>query len=201
MADSELGLILGDLGEEMVYMKFKISSPIPKFTLVSRKEHYYGNTLYSTRAQFCETGGSHEIVVRCSGDEEAFKGPVLSVCIDKKKVIRVKKLQWNFRGNRTIFVDGLLVDMMWDVHDWFFNPVSGSAVFMFRTRSGLDSRLWLEEKLVQKDQERIEFSFLICASIFQTGNDRGFKRFVRALKLDDSKVENLEVKHYDSKAN
>jgi hypothetical protein len=36
----------------------------------------------------------------------------------------VKQLQWNFRGNQTIFVDNLLVDLMWDVHDWFFNPTS-----------------------------------------------------------------------------
>jgi hypothetical protein len=61
---------------------------------------------------------------------------------------RVKRLQWNFKGNQTIFVDNLLVDLMWDVHDWFFNPASRYAVFMFRTRNGLDSRLWLEEKLV-----------------------------------------------------
>ncbi|WJX44037.1 hypothetical protein P8452_31065 [Trifolium repens] len=77
-----------------------------------------------------------------------------------------KRLQWNFRGNQTIFVDGLLVDLLWDVHDWFFNPVSGYAVFMFRTRSGLDSRLWLEEKQQHshnKDKDRVEFSFLIYA--------------------------------------
>nr|DAD39138.1 TPA_asm: hypothetical protein HUJ06_013461 [Nelumbo nucifera] len=44
---------------------------------------------------------------------------MLSTHIDKRKVIRVKRLKWNFRGNRTIFIDGFLVDMMWDVHDWF----------------------------------------------------------------------------------
>ncbi|TYH62506.1 hypothetical protein ES332_D07G124600v1 [Gossypium tomentosum] len=86
-----------------------------------------------------------------------------SVYIDKKTVIRVKRLQWNFRGNQTIFVDGLSVDLMWDVHDWFFKPVTGSAIFMFRTRSGFDSRLWLEEKLLQKDQDRHGFSLLIYA--------------------------------------
>ncbi|KAE9467499.1 hypothetical protein C3L33_00599, partial [Rhododendron williamsianum] len=46
----------------------------------------------------------------------------------------------NFRGNQSIFVDGLVVDLMWDVHDWLFNQKSGIGVFMFRTRSGLDSR-------------------------------------------------------------
>jgi hypothetical protein len=60
----------------------------------------------------------------------------------------VKRLQWNFRGNQIIFVDNLLVDLMWDVHDWFFNLASRYAVFMFCMRSGFDSRLWLEEKLV-----------------------------------------------------
>ncbi|KAJ0084511.1 hypothetical protein Patl1_30483 [Pistacia atlantica] len=147
MVDSEIGLILGNL---------KHSSQAAKVSLITRQEHCSGNTLYSTKAKFCDTGSAHDVLIRCSGD-------ILSVCIDKKMVIRVKRLQWNFRGNQTIFVDGLLVDLMWDVHDWFFNPASGYAVFMFRTRSGLDSRLWLEEKLLQKEQERIEFSLLIYA--------------------------------------
>ncbi|KAJ6310972.1 hypothetical protein OIU76_015654 [Salix suchowensis] len=109
-------------------------------------------------------GIQHDIVIKCSGETEGLRNPVLSVYIDKKTVIRVKRLQWNFRGNQTVFLDGLLIDLLWDVHDWFFNPGSGYAVFMFRTRSGMDSRLWLEEKLVQKEQERIEFSLLIYAS-------------------------------------
>jgi hypothetical protein len=75
----------------------------------------------------------------------------------------VKRLKWNFRGNQTIFVDGLLVDLLWDVHNWFFKGVYGNAVFMFRNRSGLDSRLWLEEKLEVKDKESVDFSLLIYA--------------------------------------
>lgn len=164
MVDSELGLILGDMAQEAVTKKIKNGTHLAKSTLVSRREHYSGNTHYSTKAQFCETGISHDILIRCSGDNEGLKYPVLSVCIDKKVVIRVKRLHLNFRGNQSIFVDGLMVDLFWDVHDWFFNPGSGYAVFMFRTRSGLDSRLWLEEKLVQKDdQEKLEFSLLIYA--------------------------------------
>ncbi|OVA05936.1 Protein of unknown function DUF868 [Macleaya cordata] len=163
VVDSKLGLLLGDIDEETVTKKFKTSISFTQFSLISRREHFSGNTHYSTKAQFCDTGEAHEILIRCGGeDESGFKYPVLSVCIDQKKVIRVKRLQWNFRGNQTIFVDGLLVDMMWDVHDWFFKPATGFAVFMFRTRSVLDSRLWLEEK-VHKEQERVEFSLLIYA--------------------------------------
>ncbi|KAH7541999.1 hypothetical protein FEM48_Zijuj02G0027100 [Ziziphus jujuba var. spinosa] len=164
MVDSEIGLILGNMAEEAVTKKFKTSTPAAKVSLIARQEHCSGNTLYSTKAQFCDKGIVHEILIRCSGEKEGLKHPVLSVCIDKKMVIRVKRLQWNFRGNQTIFVDGLLVDLLWDVHDWFFNPASGYAVFMFRTRSGMDSRLWLEEKMVQqKEPDRVEFSLLIYA--------------------------------------
>lgn len=163
MVDSEIGLILGDIAEETVAKKFKTTTSAANVSLISRREHCSGNTLYSTKAQFCDAGIAHDILIRCTGESEGLRSPALSVCIDKKTVIRVKRLQWNFRGNQTIFVDNLLVDLMWDVHDWFFNPASGYAVFMFRTRSGLDSRLWLEEKLVQKDQERLEFSLLIYA--------------------------------------
>lgn len=157
MVDSELCLLLGDM---------KTGTPVAKFPLISRREHFYGNTHYSTKAQFSDTGTYHDILIRCTGEEhEGLKGPVLSVCVDKKKVILVRKLQWNFRGNRTIFVDGLLIDMMWDVHDWFFNPAPGYAVFMFRTRSGLESRLWLEEKVLHKEHDKgDQFSFLIYAS-------------------------------------
>ncbi|KAL2328498.1 hypothetical protein Fmac_021925 [Flemingia macrophylla] len=170
--DSELGLALGDNADEAVSKRFgsnfKASYPLAR--MVSKREHCSGTTLYTTKARFCDTGTCHDVAIRCSvereGEGSSLKSPILSVCIDKKTVTRVKRLQWNFRGNQTIFVDGLLVDLMWDVHDWFFssNPSCGGyAVFMFRTRSGMDSRLWLEEKGVHKDKERVEFSLLIYA--------------------------------------
>ncbi|XP_057805472.1 uncharacterized protein LOC131020571 [Salvia miltiorrhiza] len=163
--DSELGPILGDIN--MAPPRLKSSPRIAKFSLVSRQEHFSGNTLYSTKARFHDGGAAHDVVIQCGGESEGLKHPVLSVCIDKKTVIRVKRLQWNFRGNQTIFLDGLLVDLMWDVYDWFCSPGSGSgpgyAVFMFRTRSGMDSRLWLEEKMMRKDQDNLDFSFIIYA--------------------------------------
>ncbi|TYH09795.1 hypothetical protein ES288_A07G125700v1 [Gossypium darwinii] len=163
MVDLEISLVLGDIDEEPVTQKFRKTTPVAKVSLISRQEHCSGNTLYSTKAQFSDTGIVHDVLIRFGRENEGLKHPVLSVYIDKKTVIRVKRLQWNFRGNQTIFVDGLSVDLMWDVHDWFFKPVTGSAIFMFRTRSGFDSRLWLEEKLLQKDQDRHGFSLLIYA--------------------------------------
>uniref|UniRef100_A0A5B7BVL7 DUF868 domain-containing protein n=1 Tax=Davidia involucrata TaxID=16924 RepID=A0A5B7BVL7_DAVIN len=163
LVDSELSLLLGDMDEELDVKKFitDITDTDAKFLLVSRSEHFSGNTLYSTKAQFCDTGTCHDILIKFIGEEKGItRNSVLTVCIDNKNVIQVKRLQWNFRGNQTIFVDGVLVDLMWDVHDWFFNPASGCAVFMFRTRSGLDSRLWLEEK---EQERRVGFSLLICA--------------------------------------
>ncbi|KAL5056183.1 hypothetical protein RYX36_036865 [Vicia faba] len=178
VVDSELGLILGD--SETIATKMKDSIPMAKVSLLSRREYCSsGNAVYSTKAQFCHGGNYHDVVIKCSLEKQgsfnskaslSSLSPVLSVNIDKKNVIRVKRLRWNFRGNQTIFVDGLLVDLLWDVHDWFFNSSSGSSsssgsgVFMFRTRSGLDSRLWLEEKNSHKDKDRIEFSFFIYAS-------------------------------------
>ncbi|KAI3722118.1 hypothetical protein L2E82_33146 [Cichorium intybus] len=169
MVDSELGLIIGDMPEESAVKKLKTNKQIGKFSLLSRKEHFSGNTHYATKAKFSDTGSSHDILIRCTGENEGLKYPVLVVYIDKRVVIRVKRLQWNFRGNQTIFLDGLLVDLMWDVHDWFFNNESGSgsghAVFMFRTRSGLDSRLWLEEKIVKSDDDHKKgFSLLVYAT-------------------------------------
>ncbi|KAG5566580.1 hypothetical protein RHGRI_002211 [Rhododendron griersonianum] len=166
LVDSELALALGN--------KTDVSKDVvsAKTSLVSRREYFSGNTLYMTKARFCEGGVLHDVLIHCGGENdqtEGSKGPVLSVCVDKKTVVKVKRLQWNFRGNQMVFVDGLLVDMMWDVHDWFFGGGGGAAgfgVFMFRRRSGTESRLWLEEKVGRKemqDKEKMEFSLVIYA--------------------------------------
>ncbi|RDX66528.1 hypothetical protein CR513_54692, partial [Mucuna pruriens] len=160
IVDAEIGLVLG---QQNVSNKFKARNVMGNASLLSRREHCSGNAVYATKAQFCDAGTWHDILIRCSGDSQGLKAPALSVCIDKKTVIRVKRLHWNFRGNQTIFVDGLLVDLLWDVHNWFFNPASGYAVFMFRTRTGLDSRLWFEDKMLHKDQDTLEFSLFIYA--------------------------------------
>ncbi|KAK3004161.1 hypothetical protein RJ639_019573 [Escallonia herrerae] len=164
LIDSEISLLLGDMEEDVHLKKLLCNFTAAQFSLISRSEHFSGGAVYSTKAQFCDSGMCHDILVKCMTEARGPRYSALSVWIDKKNVVQVKRLQWNFRGNQTIFLDGLVVDMMWDVHDWFFNPKFGHAVFMFRPRSGLDNRLWLEEKkLEQTEQEKVGFSLLICA--------------------------------------
>ncbi|XP_058208093.1 uncharacterized protein LOC131321098 [Rhododendron vialii] len=167
LVDSELSLQLGDMEAESELKRVVSGYPVGKSSLVSRSEQFSGKGFYTTKAKFCENGVCHEIMIKCRGEENGVTGKgnsVLSVWIDDRNLIQVKRLRWNFRGNQSIFVDGLVVDLMWDVHDWLFNQKSGIGVFMFRTRSGLDSRLWLEESnLEQIESDRVEFSLLICA--------------------------------------
>ncbi|KAK9690087.1 hypothetical protein RND81_09G104100 [Saponaria officinalis] len=172
--DADLALALGDLAQEAAN-KRRLMGIWPRTVLISRREHYSGNTLYCTKAQFCESAVIHDIVISCSTEhhhhhhhhqrQRQERQPVLYVSIDKKTVIKVGRLQWNFRGNQTVFVDGLLIDVMWDVHDWFYNQNPGYAVFMFKIRSGGESRLWLEDKFVHNNpHDSLDFSLLLYAT-------------------------------------
>ncbi|KAJ4819481.1 DUF868 family protein [Rhynchospora pubera] len=152
VVDSEFALLIGDTCEETVK---KLEGTIKKaeFKLASRREQVLGHVAHTTRARFRDGGAEHEIMISCSKkcDDDDEDGPpeeVLSVSVDNKRVVQVRRLKWNFRGNQTIFVDGAPVDLMWDMRDWFFgHPTTGGfANFLFRARSTLDSRLWLEEE-------------------------------------------------------
>ncbi|XP_064953120.1 uncharacterized protein LOC135606185 [Musa acuminata AAA Group] len=161
VVNSELALSLGDMSEECT-RRFEEALPVAESSMISRKEQVIGQGLHSTRARFREDGGDHEITIRCKEDGWDAKESELSVTVDKKRVVHVRRLRWNFRGNQTLFIDGSPVDMMWDMHGWRFGNAPGWAVFMFRKRSALESRLWLEEETVDREQGGASgFSLLI----------------------------------------
>ncbi|XP_074267650.1 uncharacterized protein LOC141591141 [Silene latifolia] len=175
LVDSQSALVLGDMKNCQVVENLVGGLVKPMMTLTSQYEQFTGqwNNQINSKAKMSDSGIEHEIVIKCCPEDDGPRSPVLSVYVDKKRVVRVKKLQWNFRGNQVIFVDGLLVDVMWDVYGWYFdqngkeNVKNRSGSFMFRARSGLDSRLWLEEQdknLADKNHDRPQFSLLICAS-------------------------------------
>lgn len=132
--NQELCLLLGDLKSE-AYKKvsFILSSApcVPASTFVSKRENVFGKRLYVSKAQFCDKGELHDI--RIEHDTNESYDQSLVIYIDNKMAMRVMHLKWKFRGNDTVSVDGLPVEVYWDVHSWLFGNVMDHAIFMFRT--------------------------------------------------------------------
>ncbi|KAG2632401.1 uncharacterized protein LOC120659660 [Panicum virgatum] len=127
----EMVLLLGDMRKE-AYRKTGAGRPAGDALLVARREHVVGKKVFSAKAQFCHHGRCHDIVIEC--DTARANDPCLVIHIDRRPVMRVRRLPWKFRGNQTILVDGLPVEVLWDVHGWLFGPAAAtSAVFMFQT--------------------------------------------------------------------
>ncbi|CAA0834758.1 Plant protein of unknown function (DUF868 [Striga hermonthica] len=126
----EMVLLVGDLIDE-AFKKMGSTARLSGSIFVSKREHVCGKSIFCTKAQFCDNGKIHDLKIECNtnyGDD-----PFLVVRIDSKTVLQVKHLKWKFRGNLTIVVDGMPVEVFWDVHNWLFSPSSGKAVFLFQT--------------------------------------------------------------------
>lgn len=153
--DKEFALLVGDRSRDFVKGFGDGSYREGEFWMVSRKVQVVGRAMYSTRARFYEEGREHEIVVRFEGEVE------MGVYVDERKVVGVRRLRWNFRGKETVFVDGLAVDVMWDLFRWLFHEGGsggGGAVVLFQTRSPAKSRLWMEE---EEEESGGGFSLLV----------------------------------------
>ncbi|WOK97301.1 hypothetical protein Cni_G06009 [Canna indica] len=160
VVNSEFALLLGDLSDDYRRRSEESTLPVAECSMICRREQVVGDAPHTTRARFHDGEGDHEITVRFRADGwDRVRDSELSVSVDGKRVVQVRSLRWNFRGNHTIFIDGSPVDMTWDMHDWWFGG-GAAAVFMFRARSTLESRLWLEEEALQQPPR---FSLLIQA--------------------------------------
>ncbi|CBI21089.3 unnamed protein product, partial [Vitis vinifera] len=137
-------LLVGD-SEKEAYNKTRAKKAERTQVLVLRREHVFGNKVYTTRASF--GGKTREISIDCSvGDD-----PRLSFSVDRKRVLQIKRLKWKFRGNEKIEVDGIPIQVSWDVYNWLFDDVMEShAVFMFKfERVGFEEE---DEELQQQQQ-------------------------------------------------
>lgn len=127
----EIVLLIGDLRKET----FKKANGFSNSSRLLKREHIFGKKVFATKAQFKDNGEIHDLRIEC---DTAGLDPRLVVRLDEKVVMQVKHLLWKFRGNYTIAVDGLPVEVYWDVHNWLFGSTTGSAVFMFQTCSAVD---------------------------------------------------------------
>ncbi|KAL5201640.1 hypothetical protein ABZP36_035994 [Zizania latifolia] len=111
--------------------------------------------IVSTRCRFRDDGAEHEVTVVCRGEEWGSRDGEVAVSIDGKKVVEARRVKWNFRGNRTVLLgDGAVVEVMWDVHDWWFaGGGSRGAQFMVKARvAGGGGTLWMDEEMASKGQ-------------------------------------------------
>ncbi|GAB2238880.1 hypothetical protein Droror1_Dr00024793 [Drosera rotundifolia] len=141
VSNKQLMLLLGDLKKEAI-KKTNATPSLSNAALVAKREHIFGRRAFYTKTRFCDDGPLHDIMIEC--DTVGTNDPCLVVRLDTKNVMRVKCLRWKFRGNHTILVDGLPVDVFWDVYNWLFGTSPGSAVFMFRTSLSAE-KLWASQ--------------------------------------------------------
>ncbi|CAN0830470.1 hypothetical protein LINGRAPRIM_LOCUS3255 [Linum grandiflorum] len=148
----EIVLLLGDLRKEAC-RKFETDRAILRSNssnavFVAKKEHIFGKKFYGAKTQFFGDGQLHDVGIECDSDTtttvDHVKDHCLVIKVDGKVVMQVKRLKWKFRGNGTILVDGLPVEVFWDVHDWLFGGAAmgnNNAVFMFQTCLSAE-KLW-----------------------------------------------------------
>ncbi|XP_051127555.1 uncharacterized protein LOC127249006 [Andrographis paniculata] len=137
----EMVLAVGDLREEALKKSGAFSNSIfSNAALISKREHILGKRVFTTKAQFCDGGKIHDLEIEFDsggggggGGGDGGGDPGLVVRIDRKTAMRVVHLRWKFRGNCAVTVDGMPVEVYWDVHNWLFGSCVGSAVFMFRS--------------------------------------------------------------------
>ncbi|XP_076894871.1 uncharacterized protein LOC143547298 [Bidens hawaiensis] len=125
--NGDMVLLIGDLRKEML----KVNKSLSDSMCLLKREHVFGGKVYGTKVKFKDDGRVHDVEIEC--DVFGLDDPLLVVRLDGKVVMQVKHLVWKFRGNDKILVDGVHVEVYWDVHDWLFGSITGSAVFMFRT--------------------------------------------------------------------
>ncbi|KAF3454346.1 hypothetical protein FNV43_RR04793 [Rhamnella rubrinervis] len=153
VVDRQMVLLLGDLRKEA--FKKTGATPVPSNAVfIAKREHIFGKKVFSTKAQFCNNGQSHDLVIEC--DTIGVNDPCLMIRVDGKTLMQVKRLRWKFRGNHTILVDGLAVEVFWDVHNWLFGTSLGHAVFMFKTCLSAE-KLWASQPL--SDSNALSWSF------------------------------------------
>ncbi|GMN25399.1 hypothetical protein TIFTF001_000914 [Ficus carica] len=153
VVDRQMVLLLGDLRKE-AFKKTGANPVASEAVSVAKKEHIFGKRVFATKAQFCNNGQSHDLVIEC--DTIGVSDPCLVIRIDGKNLMQVKRLRWKFRGNHTILVDGLPIEVFWDVHSWLFGASLGNAVFMFKTCLSAE-KLWSSQPM--SDPNSLPWSF------------------------------------------
>lgn len=75
-----------------------------------------------------------EIRIESGGRNSNSNSSRLCFSVDGEIVLQIKRLKWKFRGNQRVEVDGVPIQISWDVYNWLFKKDNndGHAIFMFK---------------------------------------------------------------------
>ncbi|KAE8735207.1 hypothetical protein F3Y22_tig00000340pilonHSYRG00046 [Hibiscus syriacus] len=123
----EMMLLVGDAIKE-AYSRTRAKKSRRSQGLVLRRERVFGNRVYNTKVRF--GGKVREISIDCPVNGEA----KLCFSVDGKRVLQIKRLKWKFRGSERVEVEGVPIQVSWDVYNWLFDKdlSNGNAVFVFK---------------------------------------------------------------------
>ncbi|XP_009763291.1 uncharacterized protein [Nicotiana sylvestris] len=130
VSEGEMILLLGDQNKE-AFKRTKSRPALMDVVLVHKKETVYAKKYFCTRTMLGQGKKQHDITIECviSGPSD----PAMWISVDGTVSIRITNLHWRFRGNETVFVDNVPVEIFWDVHDWLYSgPHSGPGTFIFK---------------------------------------------------------------------
>ncbi|XP_010546610.1 PREDICTED: uncharacterized protein LOC104818644 [Tarenaya hassleriana] len=160
VVDKEMILLLGDMNKE-AFKKTNATPSSSSALFVAKKEHVFGKRVFAAKAQFSGNGKTHDLVIEC---DTSVSDPCLIVRVNGKPMMQVKRLKWKFRGNDTIIVDRMAVEVLWDVHSWLFGiPSTGNAVFMFRTCQSAEKAWSFSHSLTDAKSQSFGFSLILYA--------------------------------------
>ncbi|KAE8663433.1 hypothetical protein F3Y22_tig00112980pilonHSYRG00052 [Hibiscus syriacus] len=127
VVDGEMMLLVGDAIKE-AYSRTRAKRCRRSQGHVSRREHVFGNQVYNTKLR--SGGKEREISIDCQVNDDA----KLCFSVDNERVLQIKRLKWKFRGNERIEVDGVSIQVSWDVYNWLFDKdlSNGQAVFVLK---------------------------------------------------------------------
>ncbi|KAI3688687.1 hypothetical protein L2E82_46451 [Cichorium intybus] len=137
--DNEVVLLLGDLKKD-AYRKTGCRPALIDPVLISRKEHVFGKKKFLTRVKFHEKGRFHEISIESKNTSNDHHGvdSEMEIRIDGHLMIHINHLQWKFRGNASVNLKNVKLEVYWDVHDWLFNHGLRHALFIINSTAPAD---------------------------------------------------------------
>ncbi|GMH10969.1 hypothetical protein Nepgr_012810 [Nepenthes gracilis] len=130
VSDEEIVVLLGD-NKNKAFKRTKKRPALVDAVQSLKGEVVYAKKSFSTRARFEESRGEHDIVVESS--TAGPRDPEMWISVDGIVLVHVKNLHWKFRGNETVIVNKLPIQVFWDVHAWLFSaPGTGYGLFVFK---------------------------------------------------------------------